>query len=179
MPQFEVGSGTVPSATSWIPTTTATVTRTADTCPLTTEAFGVLSVSAGAVAVRGIYPSTAIASSRLLSYGGYHIVGPRINTTTQAENYNGTSPVYATAGSGTWATGFGVSASWNAGNRSICFNGGTVTNDANGRGSQTSGYIGPQSGLQAGQVIRLRQLVVWSLSDIATNAQLQAQARLA
>lgn len=156
----------------------ATVAVTGDTCQLSTEAYNVLAGASGAVAARGVYPVTAVASARLIAYGGFQIVGPRAGSNTQAENFNGTSAVYASAGSGNWLTGFGAVGSWDAGNRSIVFNGGTVTNDANGRGTQSAIFIGPQTGMQAGQIIRLRQLVGWNLPTIGTNAQLQAQARL-
>lgn len=170
-----IGSAELP----YVESISAPVTVTGDTCTLTTAAYNVLAGTSGAVAARGVYPVTAIASSRLVAYGGFHIVGPRTGNLTQAENFNGTTAVYASAASGNWPTGFGAVGSWNAGNRSIVLNGGTVTNDANGRGAQTVITIGPQTGMQAGQFIRLRQLVGWNLADIGTNAQLQAQARLA
>lgn len=173
--QAEVGT----VATSLIPTAGSTVTRTADTITLTAAAYTVLSGTSGAVAARGVYPALAAASSRLVAYGSTHLIGPRTGTLTQAENFNGTSSVFASAGSGTWPVAFGTVASWNAGNRSICFNGGTVTNDANGRGTAAAITIGPSSGMQAGQIIRLQQLVGWTLTTIGTNAQLQAQARVA
>lgn len=163
--------------TSYIHNDTIETTRTADICQLTAAAFTVLNGTQGAVVARGTYPITPIASSRLIAYGGFHLAGPRTGTVNQAENFNGTTAVFATASTGTWAGGFGVAAAWDAANRSLVMGGGTVTNDANGRGSQSAIYIGPQTGMQTNQVIELEQLVGWNLPAIATNAQLQAQAR--
>ena len=46
-------------------------------------------------------------------------------------------------------------------------------------GSRAAVYLGPNGGLVAGQILRVRQLVGWTLADRPSSAGIQAQARLA
>lgn len=171
------------SVTSTIITAGSATTRTADIVPLTAAARAVLAGGAGgAVAARGVYPVLPISGSRIVGFStlDFLLAGPNASN-TQAQAFANAIGLNAPAGSGLLSTGFGMVNSYGSSGRRLCLNGGTVVGDANiiDGTDLASVFIGPSTGMQAGQVIRLRQLVGWTLADRASAAAVQAQARAA
>ena len=167
-----------PIAMSNVSTGVGVVAVTADICPLTVAARGVLLGSAGAVAARAVYPVNTIANSRLITLGSNSMITPSSGLVQSFTN-NGTTSLVANTGSGSWASGAGGSVSWGGSGRRIAMNGGAVVEDAGTIGAGSTIHVGPSTGMQAGQIIRLRQLVGWTLADRASAAAVQAQARAA
>ena len=158
----------------------AAAIRTADTIPLTAAARAGLLSGAGAVAARAVYPVTAVAGGRIVSLAANALIGPTAPMNL-AGMFNGTTGLDGITGGGNWnaSNGAGACATWGVSGRRIAMNGGTVASDALAVGAGSTVHIGPNTGLQAGQIIRLRQLVGWTLSDRASAAAVQAQARIA
>ncbi len=160
--------------------------RTADIIPFTTAAQDVLRGAGGAVAVRAVIPVSPVNNFRLVgasaATGGPHLVGPTMGSFIQAENWNSTAALTATRGGSTnWnsAGGAGACVSYGASGRNLCMSGGTVVSNSGLVNIGTTITIGNPFGLQDGQVVRLRQLVGWTLPNRATDAAVQAQARAA
>jgi hypothetical protein len=168
-PQVEVGS----VATSWISTAAAAVTRTADLIQLTTTAAAVLRGSGAAVAWRGSTATSATGRILLGDVSGAKLLGSDATTASTLVSQVHTIASSALPGSVGACLGWGAS--------------GTIGADLGSTPTATSGltttptavFVGPSGGLVAGQILRLRQLVGWSLADRPTASGVQAQARLA
>jgi hypothetical protein len=161
------------------------IVRTADLIPLTAAARAVLSGgSGGAVAARGVYPALAISGSRIVSCSTATnwLLAARANLNNEGQSSAGLGvALNAVAGSGAFSGGFGIATSYGASGRNLGLNAGIVASDANTFSAPDLSNIsvGPHTGMQAGQVIRLRQLVGWTMTDRASAAAVQAQARVA
>ena len=162
--------------------TGSAVTRTADICPFTVAARTPLLTGAGAVAGRARFAITGL-NFRLVGGGGSgtqrHIVGPT-NAADRAETWNNSASINALTGGGLWTSlnGAGACSSWGPSGRRIAMNGSATTDDANLAG-YTDVTLGTSTGLLAGQVMYVDQIVGWTLSDRASAAAVQAQARIA
>lgn len=173
--QVELGS----VATSYIPTTGSAVTRTADLCQLSASAAAVLQGAGAAMAFRGgapVIPSTSQpliggpTTSRLLYLPSSGSGIPYMdNSIGHALGVTETSPLDIRAAFG-WGGSGQRGASW----------GGPARADARILGVAVSSlWLGGNSGLLSGQIIRVRQIVGWSLPDRPSAAGVQAQARAA
>lgn len=149
-PQFELGA----FVTSPIRTTTVAVARAMDVVSLTTTP-----------SLTDTYTSWANASFSEVSGTRYSLAGTssqRMGYTTAGSGaaaslvFNGATTLNSAAGSGTWITGgkfaFGASAT----GRSIVFNNGTVSSDANTQSFPTTLYVAGPLGSVSGVVTTAR-----------------------
>ena len=126
--QLEAGS----FATSYIPTTTASVTRAADVVKLTGSALTTLQGSVGSVLVETNGINGASEFSRLVGTDGsgeqsYLTYG----SSTAVSSWNGSANITATiGGSGTWSGTVRSGVSFSSAGRSIVANNGTVVTSA-------------------------------------------------
>lgn len=168
MPQCEIGD----IATSPIVTNGTVLTRTAD--------LPVLHASAGdmtAWAWRGYVPSLSVFQQLIGSTGGgYFISGSagseasiRLYGTNSGLGFNNILP-----GDVAFCAGWGASGR-RASNTAAAAVEDAVVPDR----SRATMYIGPNTGLVAGQVIYLDELVAWVLPDRPSAAGVQSQARAA
>ena len=133
-----------PFATSYIPTTTASVTRAADVAQLTGSALTTLQGATGTVfaETRGINASAGL--GRIVS--GQSPLGFLVyDGATQVASWNGSTNITATlGGGGTFSSNARTGISWsNAPSRTIVGNNGTLsTPSATTFGAVTAGYIG-------------------------------------
>ena len=143
--QVELGS----FATSYIPTTSASVTRAADvvTCAGTVLSTfngatgSCVTITSGWSSFNGTEASVAGGANRQLTAD--------TSTNTQVETYNGTTALTATiGGSGTLAANVVKTAmGWDGSGRSIVANNGTLATDANTVGTATGTvYLGSATG---------------------------------
>ena len=173
--QLEAATG----PTSYIPTTSSAVTRTADLCQLATAAAAVLQGAGGAVAWRGKVPA-------VLTGGTPHILGGSVGALLRPQS----AGTMLTATFNNAAAGLALSdvvipgefaavIGWGASGRRLALHTGSSGSDANAWTAPSGVFVGPSTGLVANQALRLRQLVGWTLSDRPSSAGTQAQARLA
>ncbi len=163
-------------ASSYVKAVSAAATRTADICPFTSAANAIIGGASGAVAVRGLWPVRNASIMIARSSSGVRILGPS-SSATQAQTQP--NDLTVNAGTGDWNTGAGACLSWGASGRHLAMGGGTLGADANLIATGTGTHLGNSTGIPAGQVFRVRQVVGWAVSDRASGAAVQAQARVA
>lgn len=167
-PQCETG----PTASSYIPTSGAAVTRPADVAPLWSGAG-----DATAWAWRGSVPG-AIASQMLLGSSGGAYLGGGSTMPFANIGLEDATPVLNLGGTGIPGT-IGICAGWGGSGRS-----GSVGGLEAGSSATLPSYartvmaIGPVGGLVTGQILNLDELVAWQLPDRPSAAGCQAQARV-
>jgi hypothetical protein len=137
---------------SYIPTTTASVTRAVESCrfsPLL-EAVFARAATSGVTKARMIYPSVSGgAAFRVMAFNASQSMASGYGNTT-SRNSNGTVVLDATAGSGGWTTGTGVAFGIDGTGRSISMNGGTIATDTNVVPARTTAWLGRDSTPTAG-----------------------------
>jgi hypothetical protein len=157
--------------------TLAAITRTADLVALTSTAAAVLQGAGAAVAFRGSVP-VAVANGQLIGL-------PTANALVR-EGGSGAAANLALQGAasslliglGVVPGTFGVCAGWGASGRNASVGAAATVEDAVTMTSAlTAIYLGRSNGLVAGQILRLRQLLGWSLADRPSAASVQFQAR--
>lgn len=175
LPQIEKSS----TASSPIVTNGAAVTRTADLCALAPAAAAVLA-GAGAVALRGTIPSGTVYQGQIIGQASANGL-LRTNTAGTGLVIDGrVDDLGALVWFGALPGAFGLAAGWGASGRIGSLGGAAALTDAGLMDIARSPlYLGGPSGLVAGQAIRVRQLVGWTLPDRPSAAGIQAQARLA
>lgn len=159
--------------------TPVAVTRTADLVALTGAAAAVLQGTGAGLVWRGQVP-VGIANGQL--------VGLPSATTLLREGGSGYTSNLALQGAAS-ALGIGVGAvpgvvgicaGWGASGRNASVGGAATAEDAvTMTYAFSSIYIGRSNGLVAGQILRLRQLLGWSLADRPSAAGVQFQGRSA
>jgi hypothetical protein len=136
--QIEAGS----FATSYIPTTTASVTRVADIIKLSGAALTALQGAAGTVLVETNNINAVAGGGRIVganSNKGFMV----FNGSTQVSSWNGSTNINATiGGSGTWSSIVRSGNAFSGAGRSLVANNGTVTTTATSMGAITVAYIG-------------------------------------
>ena len=127
------------SATSYIPTAAASVTRAADVMQFTGPALTALQGSAGSFIYEGFGYNTSpvvfagSGGSQYVFYsGGSNLL----------QTYNGTTVLAAGSGTIPAAAAWRGATGWSTGSRSIVLSGGTVASDANSHGTFTNVYLG-------------------------------------
>ncbi|WP_323011128.1 phage head spike fiber domain-containing protein [Paracoccus sp. (in: a-proteobacteria)] len=171
LPQLEKGA----AITSPIPTTTAAVTRVADTCALTAAAVARFGIPGPcAVALRGALSQAGGAA--LISMGA----APIIRRNAAGSGVLSITPINQGAGFGGLILGadnFGYTLGWDAAGAVASGNG--AIPQASGvapAGSFSAVYLGASTGATAGSVIMLDEMLVWPIKG--SNAAIQAQARV-
>ena len=165
-PQLEKAA----APSSIIPTSGATVTRPADVAPLWSGAG-----AATAWAWRGHVPATFSGQMLLGATGGSYLESGFSDPTSTRVSGHSDSPWGDTG----ILPGFvGLSGGWGASGRRACNAGRAPAADSfTATRSRMAMGIGPLSGLAAGQILRLRELVAWRLPDRPSAAGCQSQAR--
>ena len=165
-PQMEM----TPAASSCIPTSGAAVTRPADVAPLWSGAG-----QATAWAWRGNVPALIAGQKLIDATGGVYL---------QAGAGTPTRLAMAGADSGTLSVDnaipgdIGAAIGWGPRGRILANKGSTAqTTDILPTYSRTAMSIGPMTGLAAGQILYLDEVVAWKLPDRPSAAGCQAQAR--
>jgi len=162
---------------SIIPGDTLTaVTRATDLCQLTAGAAAAIQGASAAVAWRGTIPA-AIAGQVIVGLGdAAHAIRGTNSPTSRVGIFGDTAAV--SPGNDILPGAVGICAGWGASGTRIAANG--VSNYVSQTNSWPSTiYLGPSTGLAAGQTLRLRQLVGWTLTDWPLGAAATLQARLA
>lgn len=169
--QLELGD----VASSYIPTTTAAVTRSADDAQLTTAARTMLIGLGATLVLRGVAPS-ALSPPVLL--GGDAVAMAEITSGGALRLSDGTTTLDVTAGSGAVGTGFGAALSRGPGPlRRAALNGGAVATDAHDWWSTTPTTlrIGGASAGPTGPV-RIDEISIWPWVAGAAATPLLARA---
>ena len=167
MPQCEAGS----AATSHIPTSGAAVTRPADVAPLWSGAG-----AATAWAWRGDVPATFSGQLLLGATGGSYMESGGADPTLLRLSGSLSAPMSGDVG--VLPGMIGLCAGFGASGRTLCNAGKTPQQDGIvADRSRAKMHVGRGSGLAAGQILRLRELVAWRLPDRPSAAGCQSQAR--
>lgn len=173
-PQIEAGA----VATSYIPTTGAAATRATDLCQLTAGAAAAIQGASAAVAWRGTIP-VAQSGQQIVGLGdGLNLIRATTTPNTRVAIFNATSGLALGVGTDVIPGALGLCAGWGASGARLAVNG-TAASAAQTNAWPTTVYLGASSGLSTGQVLRLRQLVGWALTDQPSAAGAILQARLA
>ena len=170
--QTEVGS----RATSRISTAGAAVTRVADLAALQPAAAAVLQGAGAAVVWRGAAGSS-VASQHLLSVPSGALIGQNgaggISLYGSTDMTGLAAPNSTLPGEVGFCGGFGPTGKIVASRGAAAVTAATLVDRA-----RTAAAIGPPTGLAAGQVLALDELVCWLLADRPSAAAVQDQARV-
>ncbi len=169
-PQLEKGA----VATSYIPTAGAAVTRLADVAPLWANAG-----DATAWAWRGVIPARVVDWLPILMAGDWAIFSGDNSDPAKIGLWGNTDQSGVIPDVASIPGNVGFSGGWGTSGRIASSVGSVTASDSNPvNRDRTSMYLAGASGLQLGQVLRLRELVAWQLPDRPSAAGCQAQARL-
>lgn len=159
--------------------TLAAVTRTADLVQLAAAATATLSGTGAALAWRGNVP---------VAVPGGMLFGKGSSSNSLREGLGSPAQVVLTsdnAGIGgaylpnLFPGNVGIAFGFGPSGRIVAAGGGVQSDTTVMTYAGSPLYIGQQTGLAAGQILRIRQLVGWSLSDRPSSAAIQIQARTA
>ncbi|MFG1349098.1 hypothetical protein [Xanthobacter autotrophicus] len=174
--QLELGS----RPTSYIATTTATVTRGVDLCQLSAGAAALFAVAAATVAMRASQGSTVGSGGANL-----YLIGTRYGagsngaicrgSTANVQMMDGAGGNYVTIGTGLPGN-VGIAIGWDAAGRRGSAGGVAPATSAVPMTTPTAVYLGAGYSLIGGQWIELDELVVWPVKG--SSAGVQAQARV-
>ena len=174
--QLELGS----RPSSYIATTTATVTRSVDLCQLSAGAAALFAPAAATVAMRASQGSTAGSGGANLyligtKYGAGSNGAISRGTTANVQMMDGASGNYITIGTGLPGN-VGLAIGWDAAGRIGSAGGAAPATSAVPMTTPTAVYLGAGYSLIGGQWIELDDLVVWPVKG--SSAGVQAQARV-
>ncbi|MCW1840615.1 hypothetical protein [Prosthecomicrobium hirschii] len=158
--------------------TLAAVTRTTDLCQIAAGAAAAIQGAAAGIAWRGAIP-VAQSGQQIVGLGdGLNLIRATNTPNTRVAIFNATSALALGVGTDVIPGALGLCAGWGASGARLAVNG-TAASAAQTNAWPTTVYLGASSGLSAGQVLRLRQLVGWTLTDQPSAAGAASQARLA
>ncbi|TPQ49934.1 hypothetical protein C2U72_15935 [Prosthecomicrobium hirschii] len=158
--------------------TLAAVTRTTDLCQIAAGAAAAIQGAAAGIAWRGTIP-VAQSGQQIVGLGdGLNLIRATNTPNTRVAIFNATSALALGVGTDVIPGALGLCAGWGASGARLAVNG-TAAAAAQTNAWPTTVYLGASSGLSAGQVLRLRQLVGWTLTDQPSAAGAASQARLA
>lgn len=135
-------------ASSYIPTTSATVARQVESAKLSPLAQAIVNRAALTVAVRGRLTNTSTASRALFGNDGSGTLLFAANASqTVVSNWNGASGILGTLGSGAFNTSaFGAVLAFDSGGRVVAANGGAIASDTAAVGNRAVTYLGRSPG---------------------------------
>lgn len=135
-------------ASSYIPTTSATVARQVESAKLSPLAQAIVSRAALTVAVRGRLTNTSTASRALFGNDSSGTLLFAANASqTVVSNWNGASGIPGTLGSGAFNTSaFGAVLAFDSGGRVVAANGGAIASDTAAVGNRAVTYLGRSPG---------------------------------
>ena len=166
--QFEAGA----FPTSYIPTTTAAVTRNADVVPFLTTSW--LDTTKGTFYANAIQlPSgSPIFAARIVASQGSRSYLD-VNNNTSVETYTGTVSTTANAGSGTWQSLSKAAAGYDATGQALCMNNGTIGTSATVQNfGGTTYWVGGDAGTSPYFGGYINRISYWSSK--LSNSTLQA-----
>jgi hypothetical protein len=166
IPQCEAGS----VATSVIPTSGSTVTRTTDVAPLWSGAG-----AATAWAWRGVLPFVKSNGPLLYGDGGTYLTA---NATSTAILLSGTSLSTLTVKDVGLPGDVGIAVGWGASGRRGASSTNSVVSSSTPVDRDRSNMKVGGSALYTGMVLRVRELIAWVLPDWPSTAGIAAQAKL-